>query len=152
MEERKKQDAWRKKSQEGGKRSALSRALRSKQQSTVVEGCLNSGSTVMEPQANSSILILKKKKSTLNGHDPSFQRFWDDYPKKRGKFPAQKAFAKVNPNAALLEVILTKLKEAKQTPEWTKNGGQYIPHPATWLNAKGWEDEYGPTLKNKIPL
>ena len=35
-----------------------------------------------------------------------------------------------------------------------KSNGQYIPHPSTWLNAKGWEDEideekepyYGPTL------
>jgi hypothetical protein len=25
--------------------------------------------------------------------------------------------------------------------EWTKDGGQFIPHPATWLNQKRWEDE-----------
>jgi len=30
---------------------------------------------------------------------------------------------------------------AKKSPEWTKDNGKYIPYPATWLNAKGWEDE-----------
>lgn len=25
--------------------------------------------------------------------------------------------------------------------DWTKDGGQYIPHAATWLNGKRWEDE-----------
>jgi len=24
--------------------------------------------------------------------------------------------------------------------DWRKDSGQFIPHPATWLNAKGWED------------
>ena len=27
--------------------------------------------------------------------------------------------------------------------DWLEDDGKYIPHPATWLNAKGWEDEYG---------
>ena len=25
--------------------------------------------------------------------------------------------------------------------DWTKDGGQFIPHAATWLNGKRWEDE-----------
>jgi hypothetical protein len=33
---------------------------------------------------------------------------------------------------------------ATRSEDWTKEGGQYIPYPATWLNAKGWEDEYSP--------
>lgn len=54
MAERKKQDAWRKKSQEGGKSSAESRALRSKEQLRVVEGSLKGGSKMVEPNGNSS--------------------------------------------------------------------------------------------------
>ena len=25
--------------------------------------------------------------------------------------------------------------------DWTKDGGQFIPHASTWLNGKRWEDE-----------
>ncbi|RNF93802.1 hypothetical protein EFK07_03350 [Pseudomonas putida] len=25
--------------------------------------------------------------------------------------------------------------------DWTKDSGQFIPHAATWLNGKRWEDE-----------
>ena len=25
--------------------------------------------------------------------------------------------------------------------QWKKDGGQFIPHPATWLNQEGWDDE-----------
>ena len=27
-------------------------------------------------------------------------------------------------------------------PDWKKNGGQFIPHPSTWLNNRRWEDEH----------
>ena len=33
------------------------------------------------------------------------------------------------------------LETAKKSSDWTKDNGQYIPYPATWLRAKGWEDE-----------
>ncbi len=37
--------------------------------------------------------------------------------------------------------MLIAIEKAKQTKDWQKDGGQYIPYPATWLNARGWEDE-----------
>ena len=32
---------------------------------------------------------------------------------------------------------------AKQSKcdQWIRDGGQYIPHPATWINGHRWEDE-----------
>jgi len=38
-------------------------------------------------------------------------------------------------------VIIQSLEQAKTSVDWTKEKGKYIPYPATWLNAKGWEDE-----------
>ena len=35
--------------------------------------------------------------------------------------------------------------------EWKKDGGKYIPHPATWLRARGWEDEYTPATDDLPP-
>ena len=71
-----------------------------------------------------------------------FARFWEAYPRKRGKGQAEKAWKKLNPNEQLLEKILQAIERAKTSDDWQKDNGQYIPHPGTWLNAKGWEDEF----------
>jgi hypothetical protein len=35
--------------------------------------------------------------------------------------------------------------------DWTKNNGQYIPLPATYLNGRRWEDEPGkPTVEAPV--
>lgn len=37
--------------------------------------------------------------------------------------------------------MLNAIETAKQSRQWNKDNGQYIPNPATWLNQKRWEDE-----------
>ena len=37
--------------------------------------------------------------------------------------------------------MLSSIERWKRSKEWLKDGGQYIPYPSTWLNAKGWEDK-----------
>lgn len=71
-----------------------------------------------------------------------FDQFWEIYPKKRSKGRAERAWVKINPSDDLFSEIMTSLQQAKLCPEWKKEGGQYIPYPASWLNSKGWEDEY----------
>lgn len=70
-----------------------------------------------------------------------FNLFWNLYPKKKSKGQAEKAWFKLNPTKDLIQIILEKVEEAKGSKEWQGDNGRYIPHPATWLNAKGWEDE-----------
>jgi len=161
MEERKKQQAWRKKSQEGGKRSAASRALKAQTIQNEAEWWLKGGSTVVEPKANSSSSSSSSKKEDIpasrceipNGHQSSFGRFWSAYPKKRDKKEAEKVWAKLQPDDALVTVILNAIEQAKQTPEWRKDRGQFIPYPTTWLNKRRWEDDYSfPTIAQRIPL
>lgn len=82
----------------------------------------------------------KKKDSCANAD--AFARFWSAYPNKKSKGRAQKAFEKLNPNEQLLATILEAIERAKTSVQWTKNSGEYIPHPASWLNAAGWEDEF----------
>jgi hypothetical protein len=67
--------------------------------------------------------------------------FWDAYPKKRSKGQAEKSFAKLKVDEQFMEVILAAIERAKKSTDWQKENGRFIPHPATWLNAKGWEDE-----------
>ena len=71
-----------------------------------------------------------------------FEEFWDGYPKKVGKGAAERAWAKIKPSEELLQKMLKAIEIQKQSFDWTKEGGQFIPYPATWLNGKRWEDEY----------
>lgn len=70
----------------------------------------------------------------------AFAQFWAVYPKKAGKGDAEKAWKKIKPDADLQAKILKAVAAATRSPDWTKDGGQFIPHPATWLNGKRWED------------
>ena len=71
-----------------------------------------------------------------------FETFWKAYPKRKSKGDAERAFKKINPDKPfLIKVMLPSIEKAKKSDDWLKENGQYIPYPATWLNAKGWEDE-----------
>ena len=84
----------------------------------------------------------EEKENTLTGvRENLFERFWFAYPRHEGKQNAQKAFEKLNVDDELLTKILTAIDRQKQSTQWKENGGQYIPHPATWLNGRRWEDE-----------
>ena len=69
---------------------------------------------------------------------PEFESFWDAYPKKRNKPDAIKVWRKMKPP---LDEVLSSIEKYKQSSEWTKDNGQYIPYPATWLRGRRWEDE-----------
>lgn len=72
---------------------------------------------------------------------PGFDRFWTAYPRKQGKGIAAKAFARIRPDEALLETILAAVSAQASTEQWRKDGGQFVPMPATWLNGQRWLDE-----------
>lgn len=67
----------------------------------------------------------------------SFQTFYTAYPKKKAPADAEKAFAKVT---VPVEVLLRAIAEQRKSEEWLKEGGRYIPYPATWLNDRQWEN------------
>ena len=73
----------------------------------------------------------------------AFASFWLAYPRKKNKAIAEKAFAKLRPDAELLQTILKAVEGARESADWRKSDGQFIPHPATWINARGWEDGDG---------
>ncbi len=77
--------------------------------------------------------------SPPRGKLTSFEIFWEAYPRKVGKAAAKKAFAKV-PKSAYPHIIPA-IEAQRQSAQWQKDGGQYIPYPATWLNRGEWENE-----------
>ena len=76
-----------------------------------------------------------------NGVPDGFDAFWTAYPNKVGKGAAVKAFAKIAPGQDLLRDMLAALADQKCSVRWLKDGGQYVPNPATWLNQQRWLDE-----------
>ena len=67
-----------------------------------------------------------------------FDEFWKAYPKKKSKGAALKMWKKLKPPLA---EILTALEWQRLCDQWRKEGGQFIPYPATYLHDAGWEDE-----------
>jgi Mn-dependent DtxR family transcriptional regulator len=82
-----------------------------------------------------------KYKDKTNESDCLFEQFWTAYPKKVSKAQAHKAFTKLNPDEVLLDTMLTALSRQRNSDQWIKNDGQYIPYPATWLGGRRWEDQ-----------
>ena len=70
-----------------------------------------------------------------------FDEFWKAYPKKKAKEAAKKAWLKLKPDETLGKAIITAVLKSANTTDWKKENGKYIPHPATYLNGKRWEDE-----------
>ena len=93
------------------------------------------------PNPNPNPNPTRGRASAAKPLDPLFDQFWSAYPKKVAKEPAKKAFLKHKPDQALLDKMLDALQRYKRSDQWIRDGGQYIPNPATWLNQERWEDE-----------
>ena len=76
-------------------------------------------------------------------HTPpgGFDAFWSLYPRKVGKGAAFKAWARIAPTNGQCEAMCAAVRSQMRWDQWTKNNGQFVPHPATWLNQRRWEDE-----------
>jgi hypothetical protein len=101
---------------------------------------------VSAPNADKKRTREEKRREEINTPNPAtadrrFAEFWLAYPKKVGKDAAQKAFGKRKPDDELLTLMLAAIKAQKHSSNWLKDGGQFIPHPATWLNEGRWMDE-----------
>ncbi len=115
---------------------------------------LTNNSQTTNKQTNNQLTTTKEYKEDKNDKEGKeliknttcatdrFNSFWAAYPKKKSKGNAETAWNKIKPNNGLFEIIMTSLNTAKKSKDWIKENGQYIPYPASWLNAKGWEDEY----------
>lgn len=71
-----------------------------------------------------------------------FDQFYAAYPRKVAKGAARKAWermARLEPD--LLEKCLAALAWQRDCPQWTKDGGDFIPHPSTYLNQERYDDE-----------
>lgn len=90
----------------------------------------------------------RKRTRRVVGYSAEFLTFWVAYPRKVAKADAWRRWqVEAPPLAAVLAAL------AWQIPanDWTRDRMRYIPHPATYLHDKRWEDEQPAALTHKRP-
>ena len=83
----------------------------------------------------------KAKAESENQLLKNFELFWSAYPNKKSKKPAFEKFKRIDFKKTSFESIMISLEKQKQSDDWTKNGGQYVPMPQTWIFNERWTDE-----------
>lgn len=77
-----------------------------------------------------------------NGVSPEiqtmFDEFWSIYPKKVDKKGSLRAFKNIPKLKEVFPVIIQALEIQKQSIQWTKDHGQYIPNPTTYIHQERW--------------
>lgn len=96
------------------------------------------------PRAPITVIEPKEQPNTIKPSAAvaaAFVEFWKIWPKRVGKAQAEKAWYKIKPGAELQAEIRSAVMRQLASAGWQRDGGQFIPHPATWLNGRRWEDE-----------
>ena len=97
--------------------------------------CVKRGCTESKPQAEGR----------------SFTAFWEDYPAKINREEAWETWKAITPDAQTVGRIKAGLEAWKRSPQWTEDGGRYIPSAAKWLKDRRWE-VVPPAGKQKVPM
>ena len=96
---------------------------------------------VTPPSSSSSSSSSSKasKKASIRYDQTSFDQFWAVYPRKIGKQKAVQWWKIHKPDAERLAKMLSTIEAFKGTEQW--RDPKLVPHPMTWLNRGGWDDE-----------
>lgn len=121
----------------------------SNQTITETEPKPNQTETKPEPNVNVNVNVNvndKKHKYICS----KFGEFWSEYPRKVGKANAEAVYKRKAVNAETEQAILDGLRRynSLQWSKWTGEQRQYIPYPASWLNAGRWTDTVEQTGKS----
>jgi uncharacterized protein YdaU (DUF1376 family) len=128
---------------DAGRRGAAKRWSKGEQTPPVREA---NGEANSPPTATPIATVNRKPKTSSSSSSAPmdvdrFADFWTAYPRKVAKPEALKAWIKIKPDDETADAIMRGLDAAKQSRDWTKDDGQFIPHPTTWLNQRRWEDQ-----------
>jgi len=122
--------------------SAKERGLKNARQARWRDGKAKVPPTTVDapPSTQASTREEKRREEKKKDSEPvGFAEFWQEYPNHTAKANALKAWSKVP--AELHSEIMAAVAAQKRSPAWTKDSGQFVPHAATWINGKRWEDQ-----------
>lgn len=105
----------------------------------------SSGSSESSPSGEPAAAGKAKRVKADPGYSAAFVAFWAAYPRKVSKDDAWKSWPKVardnGGEQALLDAVLAALAWQSTLAKWRENGGEFVPYPASYLNAGRWKDE-----------
>ena len=88
-------------------------------------------------QSASKVISLVDK---LNGKAlDDFSLFWENYPRKKAKGDAMKAWKQTEEVRPPIEAILGAINRQEQSNQWQDK--DFVPYPGTWLRRWSWDDE-----------
>lgn len=82
------------------------------------------------------------EKGSKNELEERFNDLWKEYPNKKGKNNAFKAYKKAVEDGVTDEVILDGIRRYNKEIQLKKTEKKYIAYGSTWFNQKRWEDDY----------
>ncbi len=85
------------------------------------------------------------------GETAEFRDWYGLYPKKRSRADAWKAWQQVAKDRPAFDVLRAALDWQRMSKEWTKDGGAFVPFPATYLRGHRWADERPGTARPPKP-
>ena len=106
-----------------------------------VEQPVNNRRTTGEQPVNTDNNYSIKELKETPLYPPPCEKFWLAYPKKVGKGAALNSWKKIKPSNGTVEKIIGAVEYQKKDHQWSRDGGRFIPNPATWLNQRRWDDE-----------
>ena len=122
---------WLKKTGRGGSKVKTTYLITVAQSETVTD-------SVSRTVTDSATLLYTKEVNTekaVSAPD-GFSEFWDAYGKKVGKVAAFAQWKKLNPNAALVSLMIAAARRYSATTEQ-----QFRKDPERWIRDRRWEDE-----------
>lgn len=103
-------------------------------------------------ETNSPALVIEANATAAVSKAPDwkqgFEAFWGQYPRRRGKGAAEKAYraALKIVSAETLMAACLRFSAAEDAAYRRGKEAQYTPHASTWLNRRSWEDEPDPVV------
>jgi alpha-beta hydrolase superfamily lysophospholipase len=73
--------------------------------------------------------------------DEGFNQFYQLYPKRVAKPAALKAWRSQKVKQEEVQAILKDVAAKKNSADWKKEEGKFVPMPSTYLNQRRWEDQ-----------
>lgn len=80
----------------------------------------------------------KQQGGVLSEVETMFLQFWSIYPKKVDKKGSFRAFKNIPKLKEQFPGIIKALEIQKESEQWTKNHGQFIPNPTTYIHQERW--------------
>lgn len=92
-----------------------------------------------------------KASNGVERYPVEFLEFYSAYPRHEAKADALKAWKTTAKTRPPIGELLAAIERQKAGDGWRKDGGKYIPLPASWLRAGRWADEAGVVGVSVLP-